>query len=370
MTTTPVMVRTSERTQFTKCRQHWWWAYKERRKPIGYFSQPLVFGDMIHRALAAYYIPETRSKRRRGPHPAETFEKLYYAYGRTFRVPQDKEEDWADACELGVEMMDNYIERWKGDDKRILVLYPEMPFQMPIYGNDGKFLCQYVGTTDCLIRDLATGDYGLFEHKTAASISTSHLFMDEQANTYWALIPEWLRDNDIMPKGAEFTFMLYNFMRKRMEDDRPKNAQGQYLNKPTKPALVAKLTELGTGDWKKSMKVDELSAVLRMHHVNPDMLGAVSKSQPPPPFERMMVRRGLTERQKTLERIKQQVTEMNLVRAGKMPHYKSPSRECSFCEFKDICELEELNDDWTEMKKFTTERWEPYRDHVWDLDVS
>jgi len=369
MTTTPVMVRTSERTMFTKCRQHWFWAYKEQRKPINTFSQPLVFGDMIHRALAAYYIPETKAKRKRGPHPAATFIDIYDAYGRTFHVPQGREEEWADARDLGIEMMENYIERWKVEDRNVLVLYPEMPFQFPIYGDDGKLLCIYVGTADALIRDMNTGHYGLFEHKTAANITTNHLFMDEQANTYWSLVPEWLYEAGVIKDTGQFKFMLYNFMRKKTTDDRPMNAKGQYLNKPTKDAMLAKLAEAGLKP-PKSTAAPALWTMLEGIGVPPEQLGSPSKLQPPPLFERLHVRRGVTERQKTLTRIKEQVWEMNEVRQGRMSHYKSPSRECAMCEFKDVCEIDETGGYSVELKRTLTEKWAPYKDHVWSLALA
>ena len=333
MTDTPVMVRTSERTKFVKCRMAWWWSYKEKRQPMDQWSRALVFGDMVHRALAAYYIPETRKKRRRGPHPAATFTKIYdimsEGNGRKFSVKVD-DEFWIGARDLGEEMMINYVDQWRDDDSYIVVIYPEMPFQYLIMDPEtGLPLCIYVGTTDAFIYDLRIGRYGLFEHKTAAAITTDHLFLDEQASSYWCLVPRWLLENEIIKPGQKMDFMLYNFMRKAQKDTREQDADGHYLN----------------------------------------LNGSVSKRQPAPLFHREPLYRGEIEQANTFQRILEQVREMNMVRSGEMPHYKAPSRDCVFCEWKDICELHETGSDWRELKKITTKKWSPYQQHVWEIDL-
>jgi hypothetical protein len=377
-TSTPVFVRTSERTQFTKCRQSWWWSYKEQRKPNEAFSHPLIFGDMIHRALAEYYVPETRKERRRGPHPSQTFHRIYNEMDRRakdFNIHVD-DERWVNTLELGVAMLEGYIDKWKDEDEDILVLYPEMPFQLDLDDPDtGEYLCTYVGTTDSLVMRMSTRQVGLLEHKTAATISTSHLFIDEQASTYWTLIPEWLLRNEIFPRGKmpEFSFMLYNYLRKGMPEDRPVNDQGQALNKPTKEDLVQALAAKGvsavSGKPTAKLTKEALETYCATVGIDPEKCGQVSKQQPPPLFHREMVYRGDFERQMTFERIVQQVREMNLVRRGKMPHYKAPSKDCSWCEWRDLCELHETGNDWRELRKYTTHKWEPYRDHVWSLDL-
>lgn len=366
----PIMVRTSERTMFTKCRQAWWWSYHEAREPVDQWSRALVFGDMVHRCLAAYYIPETRKARKRGPHPAQTFGKLYDVMngnGKAFNV-RVEDEFWISARDLGVEMMENYITQWREEDRNIVVLYPEMPFQYPIPDPDtGRNLCLYVGTADALILSLVTGKLGLFEHKTAATISTAHLFLDEQASTYWTLIPKWLAKNKIMKPGQIMDFMLYNFMRKALKDDRPQNGMGQYLNLPTVADLKAVCAEMKIPV--KGLKRDELTAALVDRGVAVSQLGEVSKSQPPPLFERQLLYRGKHEQANTYERIIDQVREMNLVRTGDMKHYKAPSKDCAFCPWKDICELHETGTDWQELKRLTTTKWSPYAQHIWSIDL-
>jgi hypothetical protein len=367
-------VRTSERTLFTKCRMAYQWSYIERRKPVERWQPALIFGDMIHRALAEYYIPETNRKRvKRGAHPAGTFVKIYDAMDRApreFKIKVD-DEFWVGARDLGEEMMTNYVERWREEDKDIMIIYPEMPFQHPIMDPDtGLLLCTYVGTTDALIRRRSTGKLGLFEHKTAATIKTDHLFLDEQASTYWCILPQWLAAEEIISPDDNISFMLYNFMRKGVKDDRPRNSLGQALNNPSKEALVTAAVNVGAElkDAKK-MTVAELMPWLDARGVDSVQLGEVSKTQPAPLFHRELVFRGKPEQKHTYDRIVAQVREMEALRAGKLALYKAPNRDCGFCEWKDVCELHETGNDWKELKKMVTEAWSPYEAHVWALDL-
>jgi len=291
-----------------------------------------VFGDLIHRALADYYIPETMKRRRRGPHPAGSFLKYYdeiVEHGKELglRVPRD-DQRWRDARELGEEMMTNYIDTY-GKDLQYVVLYPEMPFAIDIYDHDNRYLVTWVGVSDAFIYDIGRGEYGLFEHKTAATISTGHLFLDEQASTYWTLIPRWLEENEILRPGMKMGFMLYNCMRKAKKDERPVNEDGHYLNKD----------------------------------------GTVSKNQPPPLFKREIVLRGPHDREAAYDRIVAQATEMNMARTGDLEVYKAPGKDCKSCQFRDMCELHESGADWKEFARLTmvSGKRDPYAQHVWAL---
>lgn len=369
MTEERVFIRTSERTQFAGCRQKWYWSYVKRRKPRS-TSAALMFGDLVHRALAAYYIPETRRNRQRGPHPMETFERLCYEMermGRTFGVKAD--DKWEDARDLGYVMLRNYIDHW-GNDDEILVLYPEMPFQYDLHDGEGNYVCTYVGNTDALVFNLRTKKMGLFEHKTAASINTSHLFLDEQAGAYWCILPLWLRQNGILKEGQDLDFMLYNYLRKSVgTEEKHTNAKGEVVNKPKKEALAQRLVSEGADPaLAKKWKVDEMIELIGEATAYAE-LGEVSKVQPPPLFHREIVHRGPQDRANVYQRIMDQADEMSEVRHGLRPPLKSPGKDCSFCEWRDLCEVHEVGGDWKRMMAGMSKTWEPYSDHVWALNI-
>lgn len=371
-----VYIRTSERKLWGQCRQAWWWAYVERLRSRQ--SRPaLRFGDLVHRALDPWYTPGTK----RGEHPALTFRRLFEeqleeGYSE-FHIRQDDDEGWIDALSLGVDMLEHYVEHW-GNDERLRVIAPEFAFQAPMTDARGKPLTAidvdgkrkrvvYVGQFDIVVEDMETGQKGLIETKTAATIATVHLPIDEQAGSYWAFAPQVLNDIGALSEDEDLDFIMYNFLRKAKRDARPKNAKGQFLNKPTKTALQEKAKELGIA-YKANTKIDELAAILTNAGVDVALLGEPSKSQPPPYFVRQRIYRTADSRENLLQRVRMQAWEMSLSRQGKLPVYKNPSGSypdvhCNGCEFRDMCELHENGKEWEELRDMTMTTWDPYEAH-------
>jgi hypothetical protein len=364
-----IPVRTSERTQFMRCHWQWYMSYVENWKPKR-ASYPLVFGDLCHQSLGGtddgqpgYYIKESAKRRRRGPHPADTFKRLVIESNVDFQV-RDEDEEQIDMLELGQEMLSNYIALY-GKDWQWLVLHPEMPFQVDVYTEDGRYVCTYVGKTDALIQDLNTGLLGLFEHKTAKSIPRGTLWNNEQGTSYWTFVPAFLWEQGILEPDQDLDFMVFNFLRKGKADPRPTNEKGQYLNLPTRAAMIAKLDEKKI-IWRRSMKNEELAQALAAKGINVPLLGEPSKVQPNPLFERKLVKRGIPERQHLLERVIAQSDEMDYLREGEMPLYKMPGDHCDWCPFgprTGVCEMHEIGSDWKELLDMEFTKWDPYADH-------
>lgn len=325
MARSKVLLRTSERATYKRCRQKWDWAFNQRLRPRT-SANALRFGSLIHEALAAYYIPG----RKRGPHPAKTFKKLYQAELKTASSfgMRDVDDEWIEAGTLGDVMLNEYIDFY-GNDAHLEIISPEMPFEIDVSDKNGKYLVTYVGTFDAVMKDLRTKQIGLFEHKTAKAISTDHLPLDEQAGSYWCFAPDWLKAQGILKPKQDLDFILYNFLRKGMPDVRPKNDLGQRLNKD----------------------------------------GSVSKVQPLPLFHREVVYRDEADRATMLQRVRMEAWEMRLVRAGKLPIYKTPTMGCSWdCAFFDMCELHETGADWEESRRQIMTTWDPYEDHRDNLE--
>lgn len=244
-------------------------------------------------------------------------------------VIRNEEGQWEEALDLGIAMLDAYVERW-GDDDDWEILWSECPAEIDItYARSRRYLVTYVLTFDSLFRDHGKNrQLGLLETKTAAVISTSHLSLDEQAGSYWAMAPLWLRQLGTLQPGRDIDFILYNFLQKSKPDTRPQNEHGQYLNKD----------------------------------------GSVSKKQPSDHFRRQRIYRSETDRENLIQRIRMEAWEMAQVRAGKLPVYKNPrgtypDQHCNGCPFKDPCELHETGGAWEEMMDAVTIPWNPYEGH-------
>ena len=361
-----LVLRTSERTLYAQCRQAWWWAYVERLR-INEPQVPLEFGTMIHEALRLYYKPGMK----RGPHPAKSFAKIYAKYleehdGQDLYVRKDEDSpDRVTAGELGDEMLCNYINEY-GDDSWLEVLAPELLFQVEVYNEAGEHVCTYVGQIDAVVRDIRNGKVGFLEHKTGAGLDPfgAPVELDEQSGSYWTFAPEFLKEHGYLPKDAEVEFVLFNRLRKSFADQRPKDDEGHALNKPSRAALVGWLDE-NEVEFRKSLKVPELEALIKARGGKPHLLGEISTRQPGPLFKREFVFKNEFNRQLLFDRVVSQATEMQMVKDGILRVYKQPGRHCTWCPFykSGMCQVHEDGSDWESIRDSAFTTWSPYSEH-------
>jgi hypothetical protein len=339
------IIRNSERRTKKRCEWRWRQAWREGLVPKGAPATPLWFGTGIHECLAQWYQPGLK----RGIHPADFWLDWMGAeekYIRTSPTGSDNYDDdeYADAKDLGEAMLVGYIEKY-GADENWDVIGTEEPFQVDIpypvgfagrddgirgdlptdENGDVDYLAIYAGTFDGVYRDLTDDTIWLMEHKTAKTISTRHLPLDDQAGSYWAVASKILQARGVLQKGDYIKGIMYNFLRKAFPDQRPTNDAGQYLNKD----------------------------------------GAVSKSQPSPLFLREPVDRDRRERATQLRRIQDEAIEMEDARRKPDRIIKNPTTDCSWdCAFYDLCLLHEKGDQsWVDYRDAMFEVRDPYADH-------
>jgi hypothetical protein len=329
------LIRTSERSSFKRCRWAWNFSYNQnlrisRPKPV------LRFGTLCHEALAEYYV----KGKKRGTHPAKAFLKVYERdvaeYGEFVIRGIDSESDeakWEDARELGVEMLTDYVEHYRGDPDWE-VIATEHPFQYPVrHPKSGRILFYYVGIVDLVMRQISTGRIFIWDHKTTDSIKRwlATLGMNEQAGAYWTFGSQYLRDEGVIHENVynDLSGIIFNFIRRARRDDRKQNALGQYLN----------------------------------------LDGSVSKRQPPDRWHRETTFRSDYDREQVLKRALNDYREMEMVKNGKLAVLKNPSPfTCVGCGWYDVCELHETGADYELMLKATTEEWDPYSAHELKVD--
>lgn len=326
------LMRNSETQTYKECRQKWDWAYLQGWKS-NVPSAPLTIGSMVHGGLQDWYVPG----RKRGVHPAKTVVRLYkehLAAGHPeVKVKVGKGEDdtaRVEIIDLMVEMMNNYVAEY-GNDDFVEVLAPEQLFQVDVYHpRSGRYICTQVGQIDLCFLDRRTNRMGFMEHKTGATLKPfgAPEPLDEQSGTYFTYGPEYLRHHNWIGPKDELDFIMFNRMKKAFKDQRPRNAQGQSLNKD----------------------------------------GSVSKQQPAPLFKRSMVYRSADDRNILDKRIRAVSDEMAMVQAGELQVYKSPGHHCDYCEFRAVCEVHESNGDWKNMLKDMFHKWNPYDEHVAEME--
>jgi hypothetical protein len=358
-------MRTSERRSLKTCVQKWYWSQVEGLVP-NRAANPLWFGSAVHEGLADWYRPGLA----RGPHPAETFDRYLEGNRSVLVTDEDEEQDYVDARSLGKDMLVRYVDHY-GMDETWEVIATERAFRvlmkrpaMQLFGRNRPALrdwLAYVGIWDGVFRDLLTGEIWLMEHKTAAGIRVDHLPLDDQAGSYWAVASDILREEGLLGPDEHIAGIRYNFLRKAMADLRPQNERGEYTNLPKKEHYLAALQD----DFEVSEKttLGQLQATAEQAGVV--VLGEVSKSQPPAFFERFDVYRSLGERETMLRRIVDEAVFAEAYRRGWLPITKAPSRECGWCQFNRMCQLDEQGDQLSveEFKESQFTVRDPYAEH-------
>lgn len=362
------MLRQSERAAFKRCNWAWYQEYVLNIRPIAQSNTTAAdFGTLIHMALAEFYKPG--GLKDRGPHPAETFTALAkdkVAAVRTVEYTNDEQvAKWEDFLTLGTVLMEWYMEEYGGDpswevldaERRFDVVIPDVRHK-PLVSEKGRRgyrpMVNLVGTFDLCYRDLEDDKVKMVDHKTAGQLITHHLTLDEQASTYIAVATTALRHQGLIGPKESVTQMVYNFIHKVKP-----------YKVPLKDAYIAALTK-ATGEnfhpeskklWTKYLKQD-LEEICEFNEIT--VIGERTDAQL---FLRFEVDRTFKERQRQIVRISEEAQVMKMVRDGKMPLMKTPQKDCNWCKFFDLCELDESGDDNSYFIETTMSKIDPYHDH-------
>lgn len=412
-----VALRTSERKQFKECQWKWERNYIDRLQPKHDSGTALWFGTGIHLALEKYYVPGTE----RGADPVATWERyVSETRGDTHYVNTYHNGDSTfavEALELGSAMLRTYVEHY-GNEEWMDVIATEYDFQIGIkydnYTHSGveKDKAAYVGTMDLVYRDLRDNKIYVMDHKTARALgssNTQYLPLDDQAGAYYAVAVTALRRKGLIGDKERVAGIVYNYLVKSLPDTRPVNPEGLSTNKPKKEHYLAQLAEAGVDtavedyakpkksdyvavlealgvDFKKSDPVPILSELAEAQKVEVkgekkiremslkeleeaaeaagvEVYGEVSSSQPTKRFERVVVRKNPKQQNRQIRRMSEDLTAMSLVRNNLLAATKNPTRDCTFCPFQELCEIDEQNEDYSDMVEQLYTTWEPYATH-------
>jgi len=376
------MIRSSERATFERCKARWWWAWREGLVHRTKRQDALWFGEGIHLAFARWYTgPGTV----RGVDPLETWDEWTQVALASVKVADATDEavaKWEDAAVLGRTMLQGHRARY-GDDDHMHIVQPEHTWHLDLpwpswqelwEADETDVMARLVGTYDKVYRDLRDEAYYLGETKTAKSISLVHLPLDNQAGTYWATATNELRRRGILKRGEAIRGIEYDFLRKAIPDDRPRDADGYATNNPNKAHYVAAIEaeraslpgKVPGSSWvgpplSGKEKLEDLQLIASKLGLK--VLGDRSKVQPPPLLLRHMVHRTKAESRAQLLRAQAQAFEMELFRRGVVQVTKNPTRDCNFCQFYDMCELQERGGDWETFRDMAFRVEDPYAAH-------
>jgi len=225
---TSAIIRTSDRSQFRRCRQKWDFTSKIRQD-WEYVPgvEPLDFGIGIHAGADTYYKPETwrgTAAQRRVVEYESTLSFLTHMHDWRKRLKRSEQWEsqkarWEELVVLGLGMLEHYF-KWAPKNDKFKPVKSEIEFEVPIpvpeslkkqvqslqyftISDKGNLLWKpdgsdewptivipvmYQGRIDLIVQ-FVNGSYGILDHKTAAQFGqTEHLDLDTQTRSYaWAL---------------------------------------------------------------------------------------------------------------------------------------------------------------------------------------
>jgi hypothetical protein len=122
------ILRTSERADFLRCQQMWWWRWREGLVSTGRTPDALWFGTGVHIALAKWYCGPGA---KRGPEPAETWSEWAVDEMRGMKIDQalddEQEAGYIDAKALGIIMLEGYRALYGRDEHTLRARYDARP---------------------------------------------------------------------------------------------------------------------------------------------------------------------------------------------------------------------------------------------------
>lgn len=397
-------LRNSERLAFKRCPSSWNWAWNMGLIPAMPGSNARWFGSCVHLVLAEHYTPPTKDGVQangftRGRPMLETWEDVMKNTFTTIATQKDfgeeQEKEWVDARELGIAMFTGYEAKWRGDP-HWEVLAPEQRFNakiphnarqrylmdtmgMPVamFGSmSEKFITLLVGSLDLPVRNHLTGQVEIVDHKTSGrKVSVDYLSKDDQIGTYISTTAPYLRSLGLMSDSEEVTAVVFNFLKKSFPPDpETVDPEGRIRNKPTKRNYIAAIIGCSV-EAIDTVMADDPAVTALTKLTLPKLqqrclamgLGKVwgdpSKNQGGPLFWREAIPRTRANRERQVVRIADEAEVMARMRSGDLPVYKSPGEHCNWCDFKDLCDVDENGDDTEDFINNVFKTQDPYADH-------
>lgn len=375
------LVRNSERSDFKSCPQRWHWRWNMGLIPAMPKQDARWFGTQWHLLWATVYTPPGKDGFTRAlTNPSEIHalwddltKNAYVSVSGDPFFDDDKEKEWNDACELGHVMIDGQLQEWNLDPA-FEVLMPEQRFRMRIPYNQRQLDAEYgvssescgvlLGTYDMVIRDHT--DSGKPKCKildwktTSARTNEKQLNKDDQTGTYLASGTAALRAMGLIANDEAVEYMIFSFARKaKPPADRSVDEMGRVRNKPQKNHYQLAL-RLSDGEM-KGLTIAALEGIAKK--INLTVYGEVSKNQGSALFWRDIVRRNRANRLNQISRIADELELMHKARTGEIPVVKAPGPHCNWCDYSDLCDIDE---DGGDVEGFISDVFkydDPYSDH-------
>lgn len=402
-----IPIHTSDRATFKFCRRQWSWSSPAKlnlvpKASVHGIRLPLWFGTGIHHALERYYNPTLRHdpnaeweawyqlqwrgglvheqelKQFVDRKPTITHMPGVYAVNGLSELLPDPDPEVFEAHRVLGHGMLNYYKEYAEREDNFSVIMVEHDFSVPIpdlenndilrmhdnrtMPEDYELNTQYGvwetynmglplkevharGRMDAVVQDNDTGQYGIIDHKTAATIGDDyfrHLDLDEQCTTY-----AWAAEREAAIYDLEYRkidFVVYNVLRKAYPTPPTMTSRGLPSIDRQKESTTAALFEkcikenglqiIFDGDNKTSLSLQNYySYLVEMG----DKLF----------IQRDIVRRNAAQKENCGRRLYYEAKDM----LGDPVPYPNPSKNysCINCIFRSPCVAMESGYDWQNM---------------------
>lgn len=341
-----IIIRTSDRIAFKKCRRSWSWSsHLKRNLGPSNLNPYLWFGSAVHYALEDFH----------GYKHFENAQDAFRAYciAATKQHQRDLPDDAPELFRLGSAMMDYYENKWlrtrKADetywqvDPHTGVEIPqvEVNFEIPVPLEDHPVLAHYAREhgADCVlyrgtVDRIAIDEYGrlwVVEYKTAKRAEHMHYQTDPQVTTYvWAA--------QHMYPDKEVAGVIY---------------QQFVKNKPEPPKILSS-GKISTASNQLTSSVLYEDALVRMYGKKglapePNRKFLIDLMSKEDEHNDKYIQRTLVERNKTMVEAEAQkiLLELEDMLNPDLALYPNPTRDCSrMCSFLGPCVSFDDGSDW------------------------
>lgn len=373
------ILRNSERSSFKRCPAAWHWGWQRGLKPNNARQDARWYGTCLHLALAEHYTPpKGKDGFTRGRNLNEIWEEITQdvyvsVYSGNFDG-EDQEKNFFNAKQLGHAMLAGYKEKW-GNDDHWEILMPEWRFSTAIPYNPRQrasipertfdFITRLVGTFDMPVRDhsFPKPTIVVVDHKsTGKKMDFKMLTKDDQAGTYITIATNTLRNRELIGKGESVQGAVFNYLRKSMpKDDAVRDELGRVRNKPKKEHYLEAFAKLPGFTIDPKTPVAQLEKIASEAEIQ--VFGEVSKNQGVELFWRIPVMRSKGNRMRQLARIADDAEMIERVRTGELPVLKTPGEHCNWCDFNNLCDVDENGGDTEQFIKDAFTVVDMYADH-------
>lgn len=365
-----IIIRTSDRIAFKKCRRSWAWSsHLKRNLGSKYLALPLWFGSAIHYALEDYHGYNYFGR------PSRAF--AAYCIATAKQHNRDLPDDAQEGYDLGIRMMDYYVDHWlrfrrhtptywapespTGDAKVDAGGYgPLLPggepnpdfhdswipqvevnFSIPIPLDQFPTIAEYAKRqgADCVLYNGTIDRVGIEEHgtltcveyKTAKRPENFHFQTDPQITTYlWAMSNIYTR-----PIGSitYYQFVKHDPVPPRILGNGKISTASNLVSSGTLyRSALEKMYGPNEGIWPVANK-EKLTELMLPETEHKDRF-----------VQRDIVRRNNHMIQAEAEKILLEVEDMI---NPDLPLYPNPTRDgCKFCSFSGACVTMDDGGDW------------------------